>query len=652
MGGAGTGHASHQLTTRSVALAALLYVALTLLLAYPLTAHPAGTLLTVGPDPFQYIWTLAWDTHAFTHQPFSIFDANIYYPQRHTLAYSENLIGSAVFAAPVLWVTGNPVLAVNIVALLSCVLCGLGAFILARRVGVGTPGAALAGIVFAFSPPRFLRIDQVHLTAIQWIPFSLAAQHAYWDAGRRRDLWLAVAFFTLQALTSGHGAVFLTIASLGLLAYRLSLGEPIAIARRLRDAGVPGALLLVPAALILLPYFSVQGEMGLKRTLADWRIAPSSFLASPSYVHSFLLSIVPNRINQTADAELFPGYLPLLLAAAAFWRPGRPTSDTREQNGTRWKYAAVALEVVLLASFVVALWVMARGALRLQVGERVLFSAGQARRAWMFFALCAALRLAITRRGPLDVRTRLRDWLAALGRSWAARRDVATLYGLLTLLGWWLAIGPPYGIWRFVYWLPGLNFVRAPARFTLLGVLGLAVLAGIGFDRLTARVAARRRLVLAAVVGALLVAEFAVPIDPAPYRVDIPAIDRWLAGQPRPFAVAEVPMQHPHNEWRHTAFMFHAMAHWQKTVHGYSGIRPQLHEELYVQLTRFPDEESLQSLQSLGVNYVVVHSDLYPPDEWSKVGPRLEMFSAWLKLEHVDGAGRVYSIRPAAAARP
>jgi hypothetical protein len=34
--------------------------------------------------------TLAWDTHAFT-TPLSIFDANIYYPERHTLAYSENL---------------------------------------------------------------------------------------------------------------------------------------------------------------------------------------------------------------------------------------------------------------------------------------------------------------------------------------------------------------------------------------------------------------------------------------------------------------------------------------------------------------------------------------------------------------------------------
>ena len=67
--------------------------------------------------------------HAFVHQPLAIFDANIYYPFRHTLAYSENLIGSALIAAPVLWLTGNPVLALNMVALLSCVLCGVGAYV-------------------------------------------------------------------------------------------------------------------------------------------------------------------------------------------------------------------------------------------------------------------------------------------------------------------------------------------------------------------------------------------------------------------------------------------------------------------------------------------------------------------------------------------
>src|SRR4051812_6221770 len=154
-----------------------------------------------------------------------MFDANIYYPFRHTLAYSENLIGSAVIAAPLLWTTGNPVLAMNLVALLSCVLCGAGAYALARSIGIGRAGATLAGIVFAFAPPRLFRLGQLHLTTVQWVPFCLAFLHRYFDSGRRRDLWCASLLFAAQVLTSAHGAAFCLLAVAGLVAWRAAVGD-------------------------------------------------------------------------------------------------------------------------------------------------------------------------------------------------------------------------------------------------------------------------------------------------------------------------------------------------------------------------------------------------------------------------------------------
>src|SRR5207245_450952 len=138
------------------------------------------------------------------------------------------------------------VLALNVVARLSCVLCGAGVYLLARRVGVSPLGAALAGIIFAFAPPRFFRLGQLHLTTIQWVPFCLAFVHAYLDSGRWRDLWWACGFFALQALTSGHGAVFAAVAIAALLVWRVALGEPILLARRLRDFGLPVARRVVP----------------------------------------------------------------------------------------------------------------------------------------------------------------------------------------------------------------------------------------------------------------------------------------------------------------------------------------------------------------------------------------------------------------------
>jgi hypothetical protein len=417
----------------------ILYVAVTLCLAFPLTVHPASRIMLPSPDAKLYMWTLAWDTHAFTQQPLSLFDANIYYPERHTLAYSENLIGSAVVAAPVLWLTGNPVLALNLVALLSCVLCGLGTYVLARRVGIGEAGALLAGLIFAFSPPRFFRLSQMHLTTIQWVPFGLAALHAYVDTGRRRDLWLAIGLFTLQALTSGHGAVFLLVCGLALAAYRVATGEPIAPVRRLRDIGWTGLVLLTPTLLMFAPYVTVQREMGLTRTLDNWSVSSASFAASPTHLHAWILSLMPSaRINERADAFLFPGYVPVALALVAVYT-------------------------------------------------------------W--------------RRTPL--------------------RHTVIFYALLTLAAVWLSVGSPVGLWPLVYWLPGMNFIRVPSRFTVIAVLGLAILSGIGFERLAVRLDARKRRLFAVAIGVLLVAEFAAaPLATEAYVVERPALDRWLDLQP------------------------------------------------------------------------------------------------------------------------
>ena len=97
---------------------AALYTAVTALLACPLVRHPAGHVLTVSPDTDLFLWTLSWDAHALVRQPLAVFDANIFAPLHRTLAYSEHLIGSGMPAAPVLGLTHNPVLAMNLVALL------------------------------------------------------------------------------------------------------------------------------------------------------------------------------------------------------------------------------------------------------------------------------------------------------------------------------------------------------------------------------------------------------------------------------------------------------------------------------------------------------------------------------------------------------
>ena len=92
--------------------------------------------------------------------------------------------------------------------------------------------------------------------------------------------------------------------------------------------------------------------------------------------------------------------------------------------------------------------------------------------------------------------------------------------------------------------------------------------------------------------------------------------------------------------------MLHSTAHWQKTIHGYSGYRPALHSEAFEELFTFPDEASLVKLARMQVTYVVLHGSLYKPYERSAVDSRIARYPHWLTLLHTDGVDRVYRLTP------
>lgn len=629
--------------------AACVYAALTLLLAFPLSVHPAGTVASDAPDTDLYIWTLAWDTHALVTSPRSLFDANIFYPRRDTLAYSENLLGDLPIAAPVIWLTGNPLLAMNIVALTSAVLCGLGAFVLGRRVGLSGSAAFAAGLVYGFAPSRFLRLDQIHLATVEWIPFALAYLIGYLDTGRRRDLHLAIAFYVLQALTSGHGAVFATVAVAVMLLWRVASGDAVDARRRLRDAGVFGIVMLAALAALAVPYLIAQHDVGLKRTLENWSVPAASFLASPTHVDASLLALFSAQwINDSAAAYLFPGFLPVLLALLACVPHRLRRSSPRPARARSLRtVTAVVLESVAALAILVGVLVLIHGPVRWRspVG---LISMRTSDRAWVVAAVCGLFRWALRVRGIrilAALRIRIERTLV-----WARahRRDPRPLFGLLALVTLWLSAGPPIGLWPAVYWLPGMNFIRAPSRFMILFVLALAVLAGVGVDRLAGAGSAARRRAVGTLCAALMVVEFsAFPFGASPLDIQPAPIDRWLATQPTPFSIVELPLPDPADVGpfarRQATFMLDSMAHWQKLVNGYSGITPPEHQALYGELSKFPTAPGIDALKALGVTYVVIHSDLYDPADWTRVERALGACPG-LRLVHVEGAGRAYRV--------
>ncbi len=91
--------------------------------------------------------------------------------------------------------------------------------------------------------------------------------------------------------------------------------------------------------------------------------------------------------------------------------------------------------------------------------------------------------------------------------------------------------------------------------------------------------------------------------------------------------IAEVPVPRITREGAferfQTAAMLHTVSHWQPTIHGYSGLRPPRHEQVFQEMNTFPGPASLAAMRSLGVTHVVVHRPEYPPEVWPDLDRQL-----------------------------
>jgi hypothetical protein len=104
----------------------LLLAILSLVMTYPLLFHMGDHVPSDLRDPLYTIWVLAWDVRA-AGSGFSQFaDANIFYPHRDTLYYADSLPALAVLGSPFMALGLSPVLAYNILFILSFFFCGLG----------------------------------------------------------------------------------------------------------------------------------------------------------------------------------------------------------------------------------------------------------------------------------------------------------------------------------------------------------------------------------------------------------------------------------------------------------------------------------------------------------------------------------------------
>src|SRR5438034_11054910 len=131
---------------RELALVLAGATALTIVMTWPL-APRMGHIGRIDNGDGQFsIWNVAWVARTLVVDPGHVFDANIFYPHRGTLAYSESNLGAGILAMPAYWATRNPYAAHNSAVLIAFMLSAIGAFYLVRYLTADRRAAAVSAI--------------------------------------------------------------------------------------------------------------------------------------------------------------------------------------------------------------------------------------------------------------------------------------------------------------------------------------------------------------------------------------------------------------------------------------------------------------------------------------------------------------------------
>jgi len=152
----------------------LVYALLTLFMTYPLIARLGTHLAGDGDDMWVHYWN-GWWVKRVLRQGGDLYHTDLlFHPAGVSLLYHN-----FAWVNILLWLVLEPIVggiaAYNLVYLLHIPLCGLGMFLLARRLTRSNGAALVSGLAFAFWPYRMLDANHPNMIATEGLPFLMLA---------------------------------------------------------------------------------------------------------------------------------------------------------------------------------------------------------------------------------------------------------------------------------------------------------------------------------------------------------------------------------------------------------------------------------------------------------------------------------------------
>ena len=624
-----------------VALAA--FALLTLAMTYPNALRLTDGVKDLG-DPLLNTWIMWWEVDSVTRGDFAgFFDANIFFPHDRALAYSELLIPQTLVAAPILLLSGNPLLAYNAVLLLSFVATAFAMYLLGRHLTGSALAGFIGGLVLAYSPFMFSHVSHIQVIGAAGFPLAFLFLHRYFDSGSLKYLLGFTAAFVGQALANGYYAIYLTYAAGAYILYRAVQDRRLMKADFWLHMGLHAILSLVVLAPFYLQYLALREELGFVRAMS-YNGGFFSFLAAPPINRLYGSITEP---FQASEAMMFPGITVAALAIVGVFagrnRSGAQTvgstggsrGDRSTRGGPRrargaatWAYRLAGLLIAAGWSIIIAISVTGG------FDETVL---GVHLRANNFTNPLIGLGTFVA------LRAVLRRTYPGVGREGNWLEEPQRFYAWMVALALLFSLGPD-GLYRLLYsYVPGFNGIRAVARIYIVAIFGMAVLAAYGSRALSNHLSGRGWATAGALFPALICVEFfsaPLPLVDAPGNGTVPPAYEWLAAQEGDFAAIEYPIDIDLDYQR----LYFSMFHSKKIVNGMSGYQAPIYREMRRWSDSFPSGRILEDIRHLGLRWVIVHPGDYG-GLWPAVSSRLREHGPDLDLVARFDDALVYEVR-------
>lgn len=579
----------------------LAYAALSVAMTWPLAANLRDHVLDAP-----YFWDAYTNTMLMGARvnaalgKIGVYEGYFFAPITNTIAFNENLFGLSLLFAPFYLVSRNPLLAYNVVLLLSLSLSGYFTYLLVRRLAGSAPAGFLAGAAFAFCPYAVFEIGRIQLVATQWIPLFFLFLHRALHNKRFSDVVGLGVAYALQVGTCLYYAMFMLPIAVLMACLLWLRNRPFSRAFWLRAAGL-GAAVVACIGLMVGPYFGTRKRFSLVRSedFAEDYDGKLSFLLNVHPTNKLLtfLHHMPRSQEGAHEEIAFPTFTIAALALLALLI--RLYSGYRARQGRERTRFVLGLPLYTLAvgAAAVAATLLSRSFL---AGALVIWAGAIG---WRFLAP-----------GGAQPASPLSDWL------WALLLTLALFLGLSPLEHDGQVVR---GLYYYLHTrVPGFDGIRKVSRQAVILMLCCAVLAGFGIAAILRAI--RWPVLRHAVFGLLLCAlllelrNAPMPLVLVPAGRTVSRAYKFIARQPKsdaPIAIAPASWGKPLFSGPRGLAMHNYLAlyHGRRTLNGKSSWIPPVTHMVHSALRALPTEAAVRVLQLLRAQYLVLHTGEMSP---------------------------------------